>query len=70
MMKTKQDNDVSDRTSTINTEIGIELSWLIIQDVVYHEKQRGQWCHWSYMRDLYRIWYWTIKSDQIVYDLW
>ena len=38
MIETKQDNDVTDRISAVYTEIRIELSWMIRQDVVYHEK--------------------------------
>lgn len=38
MMKTKQNNDVIDSTCLFYNEIGIELSWLIGQDAVCHEK--------------------------------
>ena len=56
-MKTRQDNDVTNQTGVVYTEIGIELSWLIEQDVVYWEKHIGQRCDWSYKCDLHRIWY-------------
>ena len=39
MMKTKQDKDVIDHTSTVYVEIKTKLSWPMGQDVVYHEKQ-------------------------------
>ena len=38
MIETKQDNDVTDRINVVYTEIRIELSWMIRQDMVYHEK--------------------------------
>ena len=41
MMKTRQDNDITDRTSVVYAKIITKLSWLIKQDVVYYEK-RGE----------------------------
>lgn len=41
MMKTRQDNNVTDRTGVVYGEIKIELSWSIGQDAVFHEKQIG-----------------------------
>ena len=39
MMKTKEDNDVTNCTSMIYIEIKTELSWLIGEDAIYHEKK-------------------------------
>ena len=38
MTKTRQDNDDIDYESTVYVKIGIELSWLIKQDVIYEKK--------------------------------
>ena len=37
MMKTTQDNDVTNRTSMVYIEHEIELSWLIKSGVIYDE---------------------------------
>ena len=44
MTKTRKNNNVSDCTGTVYTEIRIELSWLIGEDMVYHKNQTGQRC--------------------------
>ena len=38
MIKIRQENDVTGHIDAIYAEIGIELWWLIWQDVVNHEK--------------------------------
>ena len=38
MTKTRQDNDDIDCESMVYIEIGIELSWLIKQYVIYEKK--------------------------------
>ena len=57
MMKTRHDNDVIDHIGAIYTEIGTELWWSIIQDVVNHEKETGQRCDQSYWCELRIIQY-------------
>lgn len=42
MMKTRQDNSVTDCTSVVYAKIEIELWWLIGHDAVYNEKNIGQ----------------------------
>ena len=37
MMKTRQDNDVTNRTCMVYTEHEIKLSWLIRSGVIYGE---------------------------------
>ena len=37
MMKTRQDNEVTDCTSAVYAKIGTKLSWPIRQDAVNHE---------------------------------
>ena len=39
MMKTRQDNDVTDHTGAIYVENNIELSWPIESGVVYDKNQ-------------------------------
>ena len=38
MMKTREDNDVIDYIGAVYDEIGVDLSWLIQKDAVYHQK--------------------------------
>ena len=37
MMKTRQDNDMTDRTGLLYTKKKSELTWLILQDMEYDE---------------------------------
>ena len=69
-LRQRQDNDVANCTSLVYVEIGIELSWTIGQNVVYYENQTGQRHDQSYRCDLYKIRYWTIKTNQTVCVLW
>ena len=39
MMKTRQDNDMIDRTNVFYAKIKTKLSWLIEQNAVYQVKQ-------------------------------
>lgn len=48
VMKTKQDNNVTDQTGALYVENDIELSWPIGPGAVYDEFQRGQRCDQSY----------------------
>ena len=57
MMKIGQNNDMTDSTSVVYTKIGIELSWPIKKNVIYHEKQIRQRHDWSYKCDLCSIQY-------------
>ena len=41
MMKIREGNDVTNRTSAIYVEMWTDLSWLIEQDAVYHQKMIG-----------------------------
>ena len=43
LAKTKQDSDVTERTSVVYAKNGIKLSWLIRSSVLYEENQIGQW---------------------------
>ena len=47
MTKTRQGNNMTDHIDMVYAEIGIELSQLIIKDVVNHDNQTGQQCHRS-----------------------
>ena len=67
--KTIQDNDVTNHIDVVYAEIGIELSWMIRQDVVYHKKQTREWRDRSYKCDFRRIQYWTVKINRIVCSL-
>ena len=42
LAKTKQDSDVTERTSVVYAKNGIKLSWLIRSSVLYEENQIGQ----------------------------
>ena len=44
MTKTKHDKYVTNRIGVIYVEIEIEMSWPIVHDVVYHEKNTRQQC--------------------------
>ena len=57
IMKTRQDNYVTDQTGAIYAEIETKLSLLIKQDAVYHKKLRGQRCDRLYRCDIHRIQY-------------
>lgn len=43
IMETKQDNNVIDHIGVVYAEKGIQLSWLIREDAIFHKKKRGQW---------------------------
>ena len=70
MMKTKQDNNMTDRTSAVYTINEIELSWLIRPGVVTDENQIGQWCDQIYRCSLRWKRYWIVKTDWIGCWLW
>ena len=68
--KTRQDNDMIDGIDVVYVKIRIELSWPIIQGAAYHKKQIGEWRDLSYRCDLFKKWYWPIKSFRYyaIYD--
>ena len=70
IMKTTQDNDVSDHTGVISIEYDIELSRPITLSVVYDEDEIRQQRDQLYMFALCRIWNWTVMTDLIGYSVW
>ena len=54
IVKTKQDNDMIDRTSGVYVENNIELSWLIGLGAVCDKNQIGQQCDLLYRCGLCR----------------
>lgn len=56
MLKTRQDNNVTDHISLVYTETKIELSGPIWSSSVYDENQIGQWYDRSYRCDLRQKW--------------
>ena len=51
-MKTRQDNDMTDRRGTIHAKNENELSGSIILGVIYDKNQIGQRCEQSYSSGL------------------
>ena len=70
MKKNRKDNDMTDCTSEVYAEIGIELSWLIGHDVIYHKKQIWQRLDWSYRCELCKIQCRIVVTDPIMCGLW
>ena len=84
MMKTRQDNDMTDCISLVYAETKTKLSgpirlgevcdnklsWLIGSDVVYNQNQIGQRCDWWYKCELQWKWNSIVVIDQIRYGLW
>ena len=62
-MKSKQNKDAVNCTGVISVEYDTELSWLIEQDVAYHEKQIGLRRNLSYKCFLQRIEYLIITNQ-------
>ena len=48
VMKTRQDNNMIDRTDVVYAKNEIDLSWLVRLGAVYNENQIGQCREWSY----------------------
>ena len=69
-MQTKQDNDMTHRTSVIYTKNNNELSWSIESGVVYNQNQTGQQRDWWYECNLQRKWNSIVVIDQTGYSLW
>lgn len=70
ILKSRQDNDVTDRIGITFVKCIIELSRPIRQDTVHLEKKTRQWCDRLYRCALRRMRYSTVKIDWIVYGLW
>ena len=66
VMKTRQDNDMTDCIGAFYAKKDIELLWPIGLDAVCDEYQRGQWHDQSYRCSLHQKWYWTIVIDRIL----
>ena len=64
MMKTKQENDVINRTRAISIKNNNKISCSIGSGTVYDENQTRQWCDWSYRCDVRRKQYWTVIIDR------
>ena len=69
-MKTRQDNDLTDRTDAIYAENKTELLWSKGLDAVYDETKTGQQPERSYRCGLHRKQDWIVRSYWIGYDLW
>ena len=69
-MKTRQDNDMTNRTSAIYAKKETKLSWPIGSNVVYDENSIGKWHDWSNRSGLHQKWYWTIGTYLIECCLW
>ena len=70
VMKTKYDNDMTDRIGAVYAKNGIKLSWPIQPSVVYDENQTKQQRDWIYRWGLHQKWYWTLMTDRIGCWLW
>ena len=68
MTKTRQYNDVTDRTGPLYTKIETKLLWPIRRGIVYGEDQIGQWHDWFYRCDLCRNQNWIIMTDKTKCD--
>ena len=55
-MKTREDNDMTDRTNVVHAENEIEPPWLIESSVVYDENKIGQWHDQLYRCNTYKKW--------------
>ena len=69
MAKTRQNNDVIDRTGIIHTENENEL-WSIGLGAIYDENQTGQQCDWLHRSSLLQKKKWTVETYLIIYSLW
>ena len=56
MMKTKQDNDMTDHIGLVYAKIKTELLWAIWPSAIYDENQIGKGCDWSYRCGLRQKW--------------
>ena len=56
VMKTKQNNDMTDHTDAVYIKNEIELPWLIVPGLVYDEYQIGQRYDQSYRFSLCQNW--------------
>lgn len=70
MMKTRQDNDVTNCTMVGYVENDTELLWLIGSGVEYDENKIGQLCDWLYKCGLSRKENWATMIQQTGYALW
>ena len=70
MMKTRQDNDMTDRAGVVYVKNKTKLSWLIKPSVVYDESQIGQRHDQSYRYNLRQKRYLTIITNRTWFWLW
>ena len=56
VMKTKHDNDLTDRIGAVYVKNYTEFLGLI-------EKETEQWCDWSDQCGLCQKWIWTVMTD-------
>ena len=69
MVKTRQDNDMSDSRGSIDAENDNELLWLIVSGVVCDKNQTEQWCDWPYKHGICQKRNWTFMTDRTDYCL-
>ena len=70
MMKTREDNDMTDHTSAIYVENEIELLWPIKLGMACDENQIGQWLDPFYRSSLHWKWYWIVETYRNECGLW
>ena len=68
--ETRQDNDVTNRTSAIYVENETGLSWPIRLSAICDKNQIGQRLDWLYKSDLCWKWYEIVVTNQFGYRLW
>ena len=70
MTKTRQDNNMTDRTGAVYVENGNELSWPIKSGANYDENQIWKLRYWSYRCNLCRKRNWFVLIGRTVFNLW
>ena len=70
MMKTKQDNELTDHTGMVYDKNYIELLGPIESVTIYDKKQTGQWCDQSYKCGICQKGNLTVVTDQTGCSLW
>ena len=69
-MKTRQDNNVINRISTIYVEDETKLSSPIEPSEIYDENHKGQWNEWPYKCGVCRKQYWAVMANRTGCQLW
>ena len=70
MIKTSQDNIVTDHIGLVYVETKIELLGPIWRGAICDENQRRQWRNRLYKCDLRKKWYWIVVIEWVRCSLW